>query len=71
MNRQLSLDESDLENINVRARPMKIMEEYELFCSQQWLEAKTLLDEKYERIAERQRCELLCSIIEVSGGNVK
>ena len=64
MNRQLNRDESDLENINVKARPMKISEDYEIFCSQQWLDAKDKLDRE-GNLDEKGRCELLCNIMEV------
>ena len=71
MNRQMSRDETDLENINVKNRPMKILQEYELFCSQEWLEAKGDLDESAERmnprapLSEGDRCTLLCMVLTV------
>ena len=72
MNREMSRDETDLENINIRNRPMKIIEEFEMFCSQQCLDAKTAIDRSAERsrssrpIPESKRCSLLCGVLSVS-----
>ena len=64
MNQQMARDESDLENISMKNRPMKIMEDYHLFCSQEWLEAKTTLDEWVEengsgKFTETDTCTFL------------
>ena len=40
----MSADESSLENVNIKDRPMTIASEYELICSNQWLSAKMELD---------------------------
>ena len=69
MNMELSRDESDLENINVKTRPMTIMEDYTLFCSQEWLAAKTDVDELAERarldIDDGVRCTILTHTLKV------
>ena len=44
MGTKVSADESSLENINIKDRPMTIASEYELICSNQWLSAKMELD---------------------------
>ena len=44
MNSKVSCDEGALENIGIKNRPMKIAEEYQLFLSNDWLEAKERLD---------------------------
>ena len=71
MNREMARDETDLENISSRNRPMKIMEEYETFCSQQWLDAKIAVDDSAEAaqphapMDECGRCQLLCDVLMV------
>ena len=69
MNSQLSQDESDLENINVKTRPMTIMEDYNLFCSQEWLEAKTDVDKWAKKegleMDECVRCTILTQTVKV------
>ena len=38
-------DESDLEHINVTKRPMLVMDDFTRFISQQWLDAKIIMDD--------------------------
>ena len=67
MNTKVSANEISLENINIQARPMKIAEEYSLFLSNAWLDAKSALDEidSLENM-EPQKVQILCDIILVS-----
>ena len=46
MSKEMSHSELDLENISVKNRPMTIMGEYSSFTSNEWLDAKTALDER-------------------------
>lgn len=48
MNNKMSSDESSVENVSIRDRPMNIAEDLYNFCSNEWLEAKMALDEKYK-----------------------
>ena len=66
MHQELSRDESVLENISIKNRPMKIAEEYQLIQSSQWLEAKQALDDKLEFVwNEKQRNKFLMDIMMV------
>ena len=66
MNAKVASDESALENISIKARPMKIAEEYTLLMSNAWLEAKTALDEENpDKTTEAERVMFLCDVLMV------
>ena len=69
MKREMSKDASDLENISAKSRPMQIMEMYQKFCSQGWLEAKASLDEcsvkAIAKLDEAKKCEFLINVLRV------
>ena len=71
MNQTMARDESDLENINVKNRPMNVMDDFTTFCSQQWLDAKTVIDdwaeEQHREVDDEVAFNLLLDGIHVSG----
>ena len=58
---KVSSDESNTENISMTNRPMTLKSEYENICSNEWLDAKTDLDE-LGYMGEKDRRMLLCEI---------
>ena len=65
MNTKIASDESNLENINIFNRPMNIASDYELLASNEWLGAKTELDEQFTD-DEDSKIKFLCDIMLVS-----
>ena len=65
MNTKIASDESNLENINISNRPMNIASEFELLASDEWLNAKTELDEQFTK-DEDSKIKFLCDIMLVS-----
>ena len=63
----MSHDESDLENISMKVRPMNIVDEFQQICNMEWLEAKMFLDEKLpdDQMDEKTKTGLLAKIISV------
>ena len=45
MSSKVSANESAVENVNIKNRPMNVAEDYQLLCSNEWLGAKTALDD--------------------------
>ena len=72
MNLKVSANESDMENISVKSRPMNIVSDYKEFVTTQWLEVKDAMDEaaaqnaRYYHIPEKDIINALCNIITVS-----
>ena len=67
MNEKISKNESSLENITIRNRPMKIAEDYENFFTQEWLQAKEYLDQrKTKQFQEADALNFLLELIFVS-----
>ena len=64
MNSKVGRDEGALENIGIKNRPMKVAEEYQLFLSNYWLEAKEKLDNS--KVPNETALKTLVSIMEVS-----
>ena len=65
MSQKISTNESHLENISIKDRPMNISAEYEELVSGQWLTAKTELDE-YTDAEEAEKIKLLREVLTVS-----
>lgn len=67
MSTKLSRDESSLENVSIKNRPMNITAEYQQLCSEQWLEAKTAVDEatKSTRYTEKDKLKFILDIFMV------
>ena len=65
MSSRISRDESDLENISMKVRPMNIVDEFQQICNEEWLEAKMFLDEKIptEQMDEKTKTVLLAALI--------
>ena len=67
MNSKVSANESSLENISIKARPMNIAEEYNLLMSNTWLDAKSALDDMVaDNVTETFRVILLFDVLKVS-----
>ena len=65
---KISRDETNLENICVKNRPMNVAEEYQMFCSDAWLDAKSALDDFMDnpsKESEMERVALLHDILMV------
>ena len=67
MDKKTSSDESSLENISIKDRPMNVAEEFTMMQSNEWLDAKAAVDEIIPESSERARLTLLCDVIQVSG----
>ena len=63
MNKKISANETSLENIAIKCRPMNIADDFNNFVSGVWLEAKRVLDEK--RIDEEKCVRFLVDIMMV------
>ena len=62
----MAADESSVENVNIKNRPMNIADEYIHFCSNEWLAAKTVLDEvELDDLQEVEKVQLLFQILMV------
>ena len=61
MQRELSRDESVLENISLKHRPMSISDQYREIQTTQWLEAKQALDKQIDD--EQQKIGFLMNIM--------
>ena len=67
MSTKLAADESNVENVSIKTRPMNVAEEYQLLCSNQWLQAKTVLDEVGgSRTPDYIKIQLLSEVLMVS-----
>ena len=62
----MSGDESPLENISIKNRPMMVAEDYYNLCSNAWLEAKMALDEKCAEQTEDEGLKFLNSVLQAS-----
>ena len=66
MNTKISANESALENISIKARPMHVAEGYSLLLSNSWLDAKSALDETDpDDKWEAQKVKLLLVVLQV------
>ena len=65
MGKKIASNESSLENISIKSRPMNVSEDYNLIVSNEWLDAKVELDKLYKRVNEKDKLEFLCNIIKV------
>ena len=61
----MSADESDLENVNIKNRPMNIAGDYTELCSHAWLDAKNELDQHCRSASEEEKLQLLKKILMV------
>ena len=62
----MAADESSVENVNIKNRPMNIADEYIQFCSNEWLAAKSVLDEAdLDDLQEVEKVQLLFQILMV------
>ena len=66
MGTKIASDESSLENISIKNRPMNIATDYDLLCSNEWLNAKTDLDDNCSDMPEEGRILILCDVLMVS-----
>ena len=67
MSSKMAADESSVENVSIKVRPMNIADDYIQACSNEWLEAKTTLDNVLDDQPKSEciKIELLCNIIKV------
>ena len=66
MSTKLAADESNVENVSIKNRPMNVAEEYQLLCSNQWLDAKTVLDDLGDgRTQDYMKVQLLSEVLMV------
>ena len=49
MGNKVGADESSIENVSIKTRPMTIADDYSNFCTNAWLDAKDILDEKFKK----------------------
>ena len=66
MGAKVASDESSLENISIKNRPMNIATDYDLLCSNEWLAAKTDLDENCPDMSDSDKVQILCKVLIVS-----
>ena len=66
MGAKVASDESSLENISIKNRPMNIATDYDLLCSNEWLVAKTDLDESCPDMSDGDKVQILCKVLIVS-----
>ena len=64
MSDKIAKDEENLENVNIKNRPMKVAEEYENFCSNAWFLAKGKLD--YNDVPNEKALIALADILKVA-----
>ena len=64
MQEKVAAEESDLENVSVKNRPLSIAAEYQHWISEQWFDAKGELDNLTD-VAEWQKLDLLNQAIKV------
>ena len=64
MSDKVASDESNLENISIKNRPMVVTSEYENFFSNEWLDLKTVLDSR-EGAGEEEKIAFLCDLVMV------
>ena len=68
MNDRMNQDESQVENVCIKARPLKLVDEFELFCTDEWLAAKNDLDECTDvnfLMSEERKQKILLDILMV------
>ena len=68
MSTKISANESAVENVSIKNRPMNVADEYQHLCSNAWLDAKTTLDkltDDSDISAKLDKLTLLCDIIKV------
>ena len=66
MSTKLAADESNVENVSIKNRPMNVAEEYQLLCSNQWLDAKTILDDLGDsRTPDYMKVQILSEVLMV------
>ncbi|XP_066287717.1 dynactin subunit 1-like [Branchiostoma lanceolatum] len=58
---KLSANETDLENISVRHRPAKVAEEFEQMESKEWVDAKEVLDDRFDD--EKMNIQILLDLL--------
>ena len=68
MNMQLSTNETVLENVSIKTRPMNIATEYSNMCSTEWHNAKEELDRSRNRLKEEYKLHFLSKILLVGTG---
>ena len=65
MGDKVSSNESSVENISIKHRPMNINDDYGTFQSSEWLDAKTFLDEHLETSSTQDKIGLLSEMLQV------
>ena len=65
MNSKISANETSLENISIKNRPMTIAGEYQTLFSTEWTDAKNAIDKLWPT-QELEKLQYLCSIFLVS-----
>ena len=65
MGAKVSANESSVENVSIKYRPMKIAEDYTQLQSEEWFLALECVKEKKPGISEEDCLGLLCNIIKV------
>lgn len=66
MSKKVASDETSVENVAIKTRPMNIVDDFSLLCSNEWLDAKTLIDESLTgQIDESDKVTFLCEILMV------
>jgi hypothetical protein len=65
MGKKIAADESNIENVGEKNRPMNIAEEYQLITNDDWNEAKCSLDDNMTAMEEETKLKYLCNIFQV------
>ena len=64
MRKRVKDDESTIENISIKNRSMVVAEDYYNFCSNDWLDAKAVLDLKCAEQSEDKTLQFLNSVLQ-------
>ena len=65
MGDKVASNESSVENISIKNRPINIRDDYSALQSNEWLDAKVFLDEKFDSLQEEDKVDLLCKLLKV------
>ena len=64
MSEKMSNNESSIENVSIKHRPVKVADEYQEFCTNEWLDLKQFLDESFKE-SDIRKMNLLTKILMV------
>ena len=65
MNHKVAADESHVENVSIKNRPLNIADDYDALITNEWLNAKEQLDTEFEEMPEKLKLILLFKVLMV------